>query len=182
MPRGFIRDKLQLKLLILYILDHLIQPVDLAQLTDLALCDEGVDYFGFSEALAELVGTGHVSLEEEQYAITPKGREHCQVCKSAVPYSVRMKCDRHTGAVNAVLRRNSQIQTEVLPRSGEEYTVRMSLSDDAGSVISMDMLSYSREQSEQLARNFKNHAEEIYNAILTAMLADYGDDTDEGQS
>ena len=173
MPRVFIQDKLQLKLMILYILSHLIEPVDLAVLTDLALCDEGVDYFQFSEALAELVETKHVSLEDDKYAITHKGRKNGEICESAVPYSVRMRCDRNTGAANAILRRNSQVKAEVLPRKGEEYTVRLSLSDDTGPVISMDLLSYTKEQSERLAANFKQHAEEIFNAILTALLNDY---------
>ncbi len=174
MPRGFIQDSLQRKLLILYILDHLIEPVDLAQLTDLALCDEGMDYFRFSVALADLVDSGHITLENEHYAITRKGRKNCQVCESSIPYSVRVKCDRSTGSLNAILRRNSQVKAAVFPRGGEEYTVRLSLSDKEGTIISMDLLSYSEEQSQRLAGNFKAHAEEIYNAILTALLADYG--------
>jgi hypothetical protein len=173
MPRGFIQDPLQLKLLILYILNHLIEPVDMAQLTDLVLCDDGVDYFQFTEALADLVTSGHVTYEEGRYTITQKGRKNCQVCESSIPYSVRVKCDRSTGSINAILRRNSQVKAAVIPRSGEEYTVRLSLSDDQGAVISMDLLSYSEEQSQRLAENFKAHAEEIYNAILTSLLADY---------
>lgn len=173
MPRGFIRDKLQLKLLILYILDHLIEPVDHAQLLDLALCDEGVDYFSFSEALAELTESGHVVLIENLYTISAKGREHCQAGESAVPTSVRMKCDRNTGAVNAMLRRNSQIHTEVLPREDGEFDVQLSLSDDGGTVISMELASSSQEQALRVTRNFRKHAEEIYNAILTALLDDY---------
>ncbi len=41
MARGFIRNPLDVRLLILYILDRLILPVTMAELTDLALCDEG---------------------------------------------------------------------------------------------------------------------------------------------
>lgn len=174
MPRGFIQDSLQLKLLILYILDHLIEPVDLAQLTDLVLCDDGVDYFQFSESLADLVNSEHITLENGRYTITQKGRKNCQVCESSIPYSVRVKCDRSTGSLNAVLRRNSQVKATIFPRGGEEFTVRLSLSDNEGAVISMDLLSYSQEQSQRLAENFKAHAEEIYNAILSSLLADYG--------
>jgi hypothetical protein len=173
MARGFIQDPLQLKLLILYILNHLIEPVDLAQLTDLVLCDDGVDYFQFAEALADLVSSEHITEEDGRYTITQKGRENCQVCESSIPYSVRVKCDRSTGSLNAVLRRNSQVKSTIIPRGGEEYTVRLSLSDDQGSVISMDLLSYTQEQSKRLTKNFQAHAEEIYNAILTALLADY---------
>ena len=54
MARGFIRNPLDVRLLILYILDHLILPVTMAELTDLALCDDGVDYFQFATALGAL--------------------------------------------------------------------------------------------------------------------------------
>ena len=48
-------DKLDIKFLILYIASRLIEPVGIDVLTDLALCDDGVDYFSFSECLNELV-------------------------------------------------------------------------------------------------------------------------------
>ena len=99
MPRGFIRDKLQLKLLILYILNQFAQPVSLSLLTELVLCDEGVDYFSFSDALSELKTTGHVSMNDECFSITGKGSEHVRICESNLPYSVRMKCDRNAKAV-----------------------------------------------------------------------------------
>ena len=61
MARGFIRNPLDVRLLILYILDHLISPVTMAELTDLALCDEGLDYFQFATALGALTENGHVA-------------------------------------------------------------------------------------------------------------------------
>ncbi len=167
-------DQVQLKLLILYVLNHLIQPVTLPQLTEQVLQEDGMDYFSFAESLVDLTESGHILLDDREcYAITSKGRQLIGLCIDSVPYIMRQKCDRSTGILNARLRRNGQIQTNILPRNRKEYTVQMSLSDDAGPVISMELLSYSREQSEQLARNFEDHAEEIFNAILSAVLANY---------
>ena len=42
---GFIHDQLDIKLLVLYIMDRAAAPNDFATLTDLSLCDSGVDYF-----------------------------------------------------------------------------------------------------------------------------------------
>ena len=39
---GFIHDKLDIKLLVLYILDRAAAPIDFATLTDLSMCDGGV--------------------------------------------------------------------------------------------------------------------------------------------
>ena len=82
---GFISDKLEIKFLILYIASRLVEPVPFEVLQDLAMCDGGVDYFGFSECLADLVRTEHMEQKSGQYAITPKGRRNGGVCESSLP-------------------------------------------------------------------------------------------------
>ena len=54
MPMGFIQSELDLKLLVLYIMSRVAGPVTFLQLLELALCDEGVDYFDFAECLSDL--------------------------------------------------------------------------------------------------------------------------------
>ena len=61
---GFIHDKLDIKLLVLYILNRAAAPIDFATLTDLSMCDSGVDYFQFAEAAAELLSATDKTLEE----------------------------------------------------------------------------------------------------------------------
>ena len=80
---GFIHDKLDIKFLILYIASRLIEPVGIDVLTDLALCDEGVDYFSFSECLNELVESEHIKKTEEGfYCATPRGIRNSEICES----------------------------------------------------------------------------------------------------
>ena len=52
---GFIHEKLDIKILILYILNHLPAAVDAQTLSDLVFCDNGIGYFDYSDCLAELV-------------------------------------------------------------------------------------------------------------------------------
>ena len=71
---GFIRDKLEIKFLILYIAARVSEPLPLEGMQELTMCDDGIDYFDFSECLNDLVQTEHLRLTEEgRYAITPKG-------------------------------------------------------------------------------------------------------------
>ena len=51
---GFIHDKLEIKFLILYITARVIEPIPFDTVWDLAMCDEGVDYFDFAECLSDL--------------------------------------------------------------------------------------------------------------------------------
>ena len=51
MEVGFIRDKLEIKFLILYIAARLSEPADGAAMQDLTMCDDGIDYFDYAECL-----------------------------------------------------------------------------------------------------------------------------------
>ena len=81
---GFIHDKLDIKFLILYLMARVVAPIDFPTLTDLTMCDGGVDYFEFAEAVNELVETGHLVLEDDRYAITEKGRRDGAACESSL--------------------------------------------------------------------------------------------------
>lgn len=167
---GFIHDKLDIKFLILYLMARTAAPIDFPTLTDLTMCDEGVDYFEFSEAVSELVETGHLTLEDGRYAITEKGRRDGAACESSLPYSVRRKSNLNLAKVNGVLRRNAQVRAQILPRDEGGCTVRMTLDDDGGTLLSLELFSPSQEQAERLAKAFRDRPERVYNEILSSLL------------
>ena len=137
---GFIHDKLDIKFLVLYLTARLAGPVDFATLTDLTMCDAGVDYFDFAEAVSELVKTGHLALEDGCYSITEKGR------------------------------RDAQVRGEVLERDEGGFTARLTLDDESGNLLSVELFSPVREQAERLCENFKSRPERFYNAVLEALM------------
>ncbi len=168
---GFIHDKLDIKFLILYLAARLTGPVDFATLTDLAMCDDGVIYFDYAEALAELVDTEHLTLENGEYTITEKGRRNGSICESSLPYSIRLKCDRNLTRVNTMLRRNAQIRTEILPREDEDgFTLRLIFDDNTGNLMTLDWFTVSVEQAQMLGNRFREHPEAVYHGILDVLL------------
>ena len=98
---GFIHDKLDIKLLVLYILDRAADSIDFATLTDLAMCDSGVDYFQFAEAVSELANSGHLEQQGDLYAITGKGRRACAAGESSLSPVIRQRCDRRLAPLEA---------------------------------------------------------------------------------
>ncbi len=111
---AFIQDKLEIKFLILYIVSRLTEPVDGADMQDLTMCDDGIDYFDYAECLNDLVRTEHLRLTEEgRYVITDKGRKNSGICESSLPYSVRQLSDRHIAAYNKAALRRAQVQSHV---------------------------------------------------------------------
>lgn len=158
---GFIHDKLEIKFLVLYIMSRAAAPLDFSTLTDLTLMDEGVDYFDFAEAVAELVESGHLELNDGRYVITEKGRKNGTVCESSLPYSVKSKCSRRLVKLNAELRRDAQVPgPRFWPRARTAPgTLRLSLDDGAGNLLTVELLSPSEDQAERLAEGFRSRPE-----------------------
>ena len=159
---GFIHDKLDIKFLVLYLMARVASPVDFSTLADLTFCDDGVEYFDFAAALAEL--------KDDKYSITEKGRRNGKICESSLAYSVRRKCDRNLAKVNGVLRRDAQVRAEILPRDDGAHTLRLILDDDKGNIMTLDLLTVSEEQAGRLAEKFRTHPERLYDSILQVLL------------
>ena len=86
-PKGFIQDKLEIKFLILYLAARIIEPVPFDTMLDLTLCDDAIDYFDFSDCLADLVRTENLTVDEKSgfYSITEKGRRNSEICETSLP-------------------------------------------------------------------------------------------------
>lgn len=168
---GFIRDKLDIKILILYILEKLPAPVDGLVLADLVLFDGGFNWFDYSQCLADLVQTEHVVEQDGSYEITDKGRRNVGYVGSSLPYSVRAKADRLATPVAAALRRQSMIETASEPSSNGGYTVSLRMSDGVGEIISMHLAVPDETQAKAIEGKFRKDAEDIFNKIIT-MLTD----------
>lgn len=171
MSRGFIHDKLDMKLLILYIMDRAAGPISFDTLTDLAMCDDGVDYFQFAEAVSELLESGHLSQDEENYAVTDKGRQACAAGESSLSPVVRRRCDQRMAPLNQALKRKAQVRSEVRPQP-QGFDVCLAMDDDQGSLFSLTLLAPSQEDGQRIAQQFLQHPDRIYNGILGVLLAE----------
>ena len=174
---GFIQSELDLKLLVLYIMSRVAGPVTFLQLLELALCDEGVDYFDFAECLSDLVRTEHLTLSADGlYAITDKGLRNSRICESSLPYSVRLRCDKNLAACNRHLRRKSQVKASTEKRPNGTYTVRLELSDDMGSVMDLRLAIPREDMAAMLTERFQKSPERLYGEIMRALMSSEPED------
>ena len=165
-PIGFIQDDLDLKLLVLYIMDRAAGPITFLQLFELALCDAGVDYFSLAQAVDHMVATGQMTKEEDRYAITEKGRRNSQICEGGLPRSVRRHCDDNLIQVNAALRRESQVRARIMDREDGTATLCLSLEDDSSPLLHLALLSPGREQAERWAEAFQSDPSALYMNVI----------------
>ena len=177
---GFITDSLEIKLLILYIASRLAGPVPFEVLQDLSMCDDGVDYFGFSECLADLVRTEHLTLTDDGlYAITEKGRVNSAVCETSLPYSVRMQVEKDLVVHNEQIKRRNLGGASVEPRHKGGYSVTLSLSDELDELMKLELMVTREDMALELQRRFQANAEVLYSKILSVLYEEEQKKTEE---
>jgi len=183
MPRyGFIREKSEVKFLILFVMSFLPIAVTESSLLDICLIDGGFGYFEFAEAFRELIGTGHVSEiadgKSHLYVITEKGRYAAKVFEHDLPSPVREKAQSAAVRVVREIKRNAAISTSVDKHSDNNYTVNLSMRDSGDTVLSLSLMVVTPQQGAMLERNFRKYAEKIYNEIITSLLKERDIDED----
>ena len=167
MEVGFIRDKLEIKFLILYIAARLSEPADGAAMQDLTMCDDGIDYFDYAECLNDLVKTEHLRLlEDGRYLITEKGKRNSAICESSLPYSVRQRSDKSIAAYNKAALRRAQVQSHITERENGTFTVTLALRDDVDSLMKLELMMADRSAAEALCRRFQQEPEAVYAGMI----------------
>ncbi len=167
---GFIHDKLDLKLLVLYIMARVASPIDFATLTDLAMCDNGVDYFQFAEVVSELLDSGHLSRKGEYYSATKKGMRTCADGESSLSPIIRTRCDQRLAPLNQTLKRKAQVRATLNPHQNG-CDVCLAMDDEKGSLFSLSLLSPSQKEGQRIADHFLAHPSQVYNNILEILLS-----------
>ena len=163
---GFIHEKLDIKLLILFVLRRLPGPVSFETLSDLVLIDDGFDYFEYTQCLTELIETGHVENNENSYKITKIGAEHEITVESGIPYSVRLKAERSAQPIIEKMKRDGLIGTSHELNKNGGCQVKLSLSDGIGDIVSLSILASDEEQAKSIEKYFRSDAENVYHKLI----------------
>lgn len=171
---GFIQDKLEIKFLILYVAARLIEPVPFEAMQELTMCDDGIDFFDFSECLGNLVESYHLTLSDDGlYSITEKGLHNGAICESSLPYSVRLRADKNITIYNQKLKRRAQIKSDIQPRPNGTFTVTLAFNDDDDQpLLKMDLMVPKEVMARELAERFQKNPEQLYTGVLNTLFSE----------
>ena len=177
---GFIRAKIDIKVLILYILKRLPAPVSQNMLTELTLIDNATNYFDYIECLTELEKRDLIiTTEEDKYCITPKGISTVSEMESDLPYTIRLKASAGAERAAKILAREAMIKTSHKEKPEGGFTVSLSLSDGLGEMMHLDILAGSETQAGEMEKRFRKNAESLYLRIAGILTEDAEDVTKE---
>ncbi len=169
---GFIRDMLDVKVLILYVLSKAEKPMSLQNIYEICYQDDRLTYFDVCEAIPQLLKTGHATESEEGLVeITEKGRETVEITEDSIAYPVRERARAAVEVFNQESTRSGHVRTDILERDGS-FVALLELNDDVGKLISMEITAPSKKQARKLAASFHKCAEQLYSAVMEDLLSE----------
>ena len=168
---GFIHDMMDVKVLILFVAARSNYPMTVQEIYELCYQDECLSYFDVCTAIPEMVSSGHLrQVEQERYEITDKGRQDGELTADSIAYTVKQRAENAVNRFNRQLRRSSFVKTRVIPRVGGDCSVIMSLDDDMGNLMTLELMAPDQRQAVRLSRLFERKAEQVYGAVMSELL------------
>ena len=176
---GFIHDMMDVKVLILYVAARASYPMTAQEIYEVCYQDECLSYFDVCTALPQMVESGHMQkVDEERYEITEKGRADGVLTEDSIAFTVKQRAEDAVTRFNRQLRRSSFVKSQVIPRDNGDYSVVMSLDDEMGNLMTLELLAPNQRQAIRLGRLFEKKAETLYNLTMSELL-DNTEDSDD---
>ena len=168
---GFIHDMLDVKVLILFVMSRVNYPVTNGEIYELCYQDDCLSYFDVCTAIPEMVKSGHLKVvEEDRYAITEKGRADGSRTEDSIAFTVKQRAENAVAKYNRQIRRSSFVKTQVIPRDTGDFSVIMSLDDEMGNLMTLELMAPDQRQAVRLGKLFEKKAEMVYNLTMAELL------------
>ena len=170
---GFIHDMLDVKVLILFVMARVSYPVTSQQIYELCYQDDCLSYFDVCTAIPEMVRSGHLKeLVDGNYEITEKGRADGSLTEDSIAFTVKQRADNAVARFNRQIRRSSFVKTQIIPRESGDFSVIMSLDDEMGNLMTLELMAPDQRQAVRLGKLFEKKAEAVYNLTMAELLDD----------
>ncbi len=174
---GFIHDMLDVKVLILYVTARVQYPVTSQEIYELCYQDDCLSYFDVCTAIPEMVVSGHLEeVEEGRFAITEKGRRDGEVTADSIAFTVKQRAEDAVDRFNRQVRRASYIKTQIIPRDNGDFSVVVTLDDDTGNLMTLELLAPDQRQAVRLGHLLEKKADTVYHLTMAELLDDEFDE------
>ena len=168
---GFIHDMMDVKVLILFVAARVEYPVTVQEIYELCYQDDCLSYFDVCTAIPEMVTSGHLQKsEDDRYTITQKGIQDGDLTADSIAFTVKQRAESAVARFNRKVRRSNFIKTRVIQRENGESSVIMSLDEESGNLMTLELVAPDQRQAIRLSKLFEKKADLIYGMIMTELL------------
>lgn len=161
------------KVLILYILNKLEEPVTNEGLLRLILAVVDMNYFYFQQFLLDLLEKKYVASFSKDgknvYQITELGKNILDLTYDILPGIVKLKADTSLSGKLKERAQEESITAEYTPKNENEYTVTCKINENHTCIFEISVFAGSRDEAKRIVDNWKENANRIYPEILNSL-------------
>lgn len=166
-PVGFLHDKMDVKILILFILNRIETPLRQEDIYEVAYQDDSLNYFVFVESIQELTQSGHMEQGQDgRYTITEKGRKQGTVVEDSLAIPVVQKVSVAIQKKIDQLHRESLLTTAVEQDENGKWIVTLRYRDGDMPLMSLSLMAPDQTVGEAMGANLKRHIKELYKTSM----------------
>ena len=166
--KGGLKSTTEIKILVLYLLIHIDEPLPASQISDLLHLDGIANTFEVNDAFYQLEKNGLIYEDEElkgHYRINEKGKDAGQTVQSAVPFTVR---EKSLNIAKKMLLRNKHLkETEIkIERNEDGNFITCSALEDGKAVMSFTLKAADDSQIFEIKENFLDDPALYYRTLI----------------
>ena len=161
------------KVLILYILNKLEEPITNDGLLRLVLSVIDMNYFYFQQFLLDLLERHYIICFEQAgknvYQITSEGKNTLELTLNILPGIMKLKVDTSFENQLKETEEKESITAEYTPKSENDYIVTCKINENNNCIFEVSVFAGSREEAKKIVDNWKENAYRIYPEILNSL-------------
>lgn len=158
------------KVLILYILNQIGKPITKDALLNLVLAVTDLNYFYFQQFLLDLLENGYIINYDKDdnnfYEITNFGKETLDLTKEIIPGITKLRVDSNLKKEMENFENEHSIIAEYTPRKENYFDISCKIVERNETIFEVKTFVGSQKQATDIVHNWKNHANEMYPALL----------------
>jgi hypothetical protein len=161
-----------IKVYMLYLLDHIAYPVDHSTLIEIVSEATGEISLRYDDALQGLADSNHINFDEidgeKYYMINELGKKVSAELYDSLDAALLENSLRTAAKYISFKGSGVKISTSIKEREDHRFVVNLVVCDGEGEVMNMSLTVKSRMEAERIAANFEARPEKIYRGFLVS--------------
>ena len=171
-----IRDKRNVKIFVLYLMQNINYPLDYVTLNDIVMQNDYVMYLDFAESFHEMLDAELVNEEckneagDPMYTVTDKGRIVATELSSEILSSLLDKSLECALRYLDFKKRNIKVSSKIEKRDDGRYNVVCTIKESDVVIMQNSVVVDTENRAKRMEDNFRDHPEVVYKGV-TALLS-----------
>lgn len=161
------------KLLILYILQKINNPISYKELLELVISISDMNYFDFQQFLQDLLEDQFIIKyehnNEEILELTNEGKYALELTIDMLPGILKLKVDSSFKEKYSKIKDEFSVFAEYTPITETNFSVKCKIIENNITLFNLEAIADSRDQAKTIVDNWNNHADNIYPQILNIL-------------